>query len=254
MDEIIHNYISGTSSLHTLDPRTKLVVLMVVSIFILKTVTFLKLGMFFISFILLAYISGIGAGAFIRSIQPMMSFFIFIFLMHLFLTEGKSLFQLGLISPTFEGLTGGIIITTRFVLLILFSSLLTATTRSTMITNGIERLLRPLPLNRFGISSFDIATMMSLSIRFIPVLLDNARQIRYAQISRGLNTRQNIYRTASTGIVPMIRDSLKSADELAIAMESKCYQGNYRTSLFELKMRTSDWSVLCGVGMLVFLL
>jgi hypothetical protein len=78
-------------------------------------------------------------------------------------------------------------------------------------------------------------------------------QIRYAQIARGLDTRHNMFRTASTTITPMIRESVNTADELATAMESRCYQGNFRTSLFELKMRAADWGVLCGIGGLVIL-
>ncbi len=255
MDELILSYVPGTSPLHKLDPRTKLVALMVTSILVLRITTFPELGLFAASFILIAYISGVGTGVFVRSIRPMLVFFVFIFLMHLFLTEGdpSPIFQIGVIRPTFEGLVAGTLITARFVLLILFASLLTATTRSTMITNGIERLLRPLPLKRFGISSFDIATMMSLSIRFVPVLLDNARQIRYAQIARGLDTRHNMFRTVSTTITPMIRESISTADELAIAMESRCYQGDFRTSLFELRMRAADWGVLCGIGGLAVL-
>ncbi len=253
MDELILSYVPGTSPLHKLDPRTKLVALMVTSILVLQIATFPRLGLFAASFVLLAYFSGVRTGVFIRSIRPMLVFFTFIFLMHLFLTEGNPIFRIGAIRPTFEGLTAGTLITAKFVLLILFASLLTATTRSTMITNGIERLLRPLPINRIGLSSFDIATMMSLSIRFVPVLLDNARQIRYAQIARGLDTRHNMFRTASTTITPMIRESVSTADELATAMESRCYQGNFRTSLFELKMRAADWGVLCGIGGLAIL-
>ena len=254
MDELILSYVPGTSSLHKLDPRTKLVALMVISILILQIVTFSKLGLFIAFFVLLVYLSDVETGVFVRSIRPMLVFFTFIFLMHLLMTEGNPIFQIGIIRPTFEGLTAGTLITARFVLLILFASLLTATTRSTMITNGIERLLRPFPLKRMGLSSFDIATMMSLSIRFVPVLLDNARQIRYAQIARGLDTRHNMFRTVSTTITPMIRESVSTADELATAMESRCYQGNFRTSLFELKMRAADWGVLCGIGGLVVLL
>ena len=248
MDELFLSYIHGNSPLHKLDPRTKLVVLMVISILVLQTFTFPKLGIFVAFFMLLAHYSGVRTGILVRSIRPMLVFFTFIFLMHLFLTEGKPIFQIGFVHPTFEGLATGTIITARFVLLMLFASLLTATTRPTMITNGIERMLRPLPLKRFGLSSFDIATMMSLSIRFVPVLLDTARQIRYAQVSRGLDFRHNIFRGALTTITPMIRESMQTADELAIAMEGRCYQGDFRTSLFELKMRSVDWVVLCGVS------
>ncbi|HJH32828.1 MAG TPA: energy-coupling factor transporter transmembrane protein EcfT [Methanosarcinaceae archaeon] len=253
MDELFRSYIPNSSPLHRLDPRTKLVSLMVISILVLQAFTFTGLGLFAAFFVLLAYLSGVGTGAFLRSIRPMLMFFAFIFLMHLFLTEGEPIFRIGLVHPTFEGLVLGTVITTRFVLLILFASLLTATTRPSMITNGIERMLRHIPLNRIGLSSFDIATMMSLAIYFVPVLMDNAHQVRYAQISRGLDIRHNMFRGVSTTITPMIRGSLHTADDLATAMESRCYQGKYRTSLFELRMRTVDWCVLCGISCVVFL-
>ncbi|MGP8320853.1 MAG: energy-coupling factor transporter transmembrane component T family protein [Methanosarcinaceae archaeon] len=254
MNELFLSYITGNSLLHRLDPRTKVFTLMGISVFVLQTVSFPTLGLFAASFVMLAYISRVGTGIFLHSIRPMLVFFVFIFLMHLFLTEGEPIFRIGLVHPTFEGLIMGMIITARFILLVLFASLFTATTRPTMITNGIERMLRPLPLKRIGISSFDIATMMSLSMRFVPVIMDNAHQIRYAQVSRGLDLRHNLFRGVSTTITPMIRESLQTADDLAMAMESRCYQGIYRTSLFELRMGMLDWGVLCGISCILFLL
>ncbi|MGP8319696.1 MAG: energy-coupling factor transporter transmembrane component T family protein [Methanosarcinaceae archaeon] len=253
MNELFLSYIPKNSPLHRLDPRTKLVALMITSIFVLQTVTFSGLGLFAASFVILAYLSRVNTGTFLHSIQPMLVFFVFIFLMHLFLTEGEIILRIGPFRPTFDGLITGTIVTTRFMLLILFASLFTATTRPTMIAYGIERMIRFVPLKRIGISSFDIATMMSLSIRFVPVLLDNARQIRYAQVSRGLDIRHNILRSVSTTITPMIRESLQTADDLAMAMESRCYQGKYRTSLFELRMGAIDWGVLGGISCVVFL-
>jgi len=253
MDDLLFVYVPGSSLVHRLDPRTKIIAVMLISIFIFRAGTFFEMGTFVMIFALLVLLSKVSIRIFLKAIQPMIVFFTFIFLMQLFLTEGEALFSAGFIHPTREGLMLGTLLTTRFILLVLFASMLTATTRPTMITNGIERMLRPLPLKFIGISSFDLATMMSLSIRFLPLILDNARQVRDAQLSRGLDIRHDLLRGVSAISVPMIMSSMRMADDLAVAMGSRCYQGEHRTALFELRMRTIDWFALLGIGIAVVL-
>ena len=183
MDEILLSYVPGDSFIHRLDPRTKIIAVMTMSFIVFRTATLPELGVLAAFFVFVAAISRVGMRLHLKAVRPLVIFFGFIFLMQLFLTPGRALFSAGPIHPTFEGLVQGTLVTTRFVLLILFASILTTTTRPTMITGGIERMLRPLPLGRLGITSFELATMMSLSIRFIPTILENARQIRNAQMA-----------------------------------------------------------------------
>jgi energy-coupling factor transport system permease protein len=253
MNSFIFNYVPGNSLIHHLDPRTKLIAVMAASIFIFNAETFSELVTIAGFFVIIAFISGVNYRIFLKSLRPMSLFFVFLFFIQLFLSEGKPIFTIGFINPTYEGLTTGLQITTRFTFLILFASLLTATTQPVMITSGIERLIRPLPLKYMGVSSFDIATMMSLSIRFIPLLFDNAKKIQYAQMSRGVDFKHNIFKSFSSVAVPLIMSTKRTAQYIAIAMESRCYQGIYRTSLFELEMKNADWIVLSGISIMVLI-
>lgn len=251
MYDYFFNYVPGNSLIHKLDPRTKLIAVMVVSIFIFNSETFFELGVVAGFFLLTAFISGVNHKTFLNNLRPMSIFFLFLFVIQLFLSEGVPIFTFGFVHPTYEGLEIGLQITTRFILLILVASLLTSTTRPTLITIGIERLLRPLPLKYLGISSFDLATMMSLSIRFIPLLFDNAKKIQYSQMSRGVDFKHNIFKSFSSIAVPVIMSTRRTAQDIATAMESRCYQGKYRTSLFELEMTNIDRIVLFMISVLV---
>ncbi|AEH60035.1 cobalt transport protein [Methanosalsum zhilinae DSM 4017] len=253
MTNLFFSYFPGDSFLHRLDPRTKIISLICISIAVFAAGIPEHFATLVILFMICSYISGTGFRAFWHSLKPMMIFFPLIFFMQLFLTQGDLIFSIGPLKPTYEGLELGLTVVTRFVLLILFATILTATTRPSMITNGLERLFRPLPLKAAGITSHDLAAMMSLSIRFIPMFFENARQIREAQISRGMDPRHNILRAVSSISVPLIISSIRDADDLTMAMQSRCYQGISRTYLHELEMNGIDWAVLiCVPAILIF--
>ncbi len=248
MPDIMFSYVSGTSFIHRLDPRTKILAVMALSILIFRSATVLHFGAVALLFLILCPVDRVGIWHHIRSLRPMLLFFTFIFMVQLFLTSGTPLFTIGWLQPTVEGLTKGALVTSRFILLILYASVLTSTTRASMLTNGIEHLLRPLPLKYLGVTSFEIATMMSLSILFVPVLLMHARDVRNAQLSRGMGIRRNFYPGMMSMVVPVLTGSLRLAEEIAMGMDSRCYQGRYRTSLFELRMRKADRLVIGGIG------
>ncbi|MEL4305987.1 energy-coupling factor transporter transmembrane component T [Methanococcoides sp. LMO-2] len=242
----VFSYVAGSSFLHTLDPRAKVISVMSLSILIFNLSQFSHL--LFVSFLFagLVIIAGLSASSIVRSLRPMAIFFGFIFFIHLFFTGGSPILSFAF-SPTYEGLEKGAVVTGRFILLILFGSLLTSTTRPALLTSAIERLLRPLPLRRLGTTSFEIATMMSLAIHFIPHLLWYVGQVRDAQVSRGLRSGHHPVAGMLSLAIPALRGSMRMADDVALSMESRCYQGEYRTSLFEMKMRMSDWLVCASV-------
>ncbi|MCS3924257.1 energy-coupling factor transporter transmembrane protein EcfT [Methanosalsum natronophilum] len=170
--------------------------------------------------------------------------------MQLLFTDGNEIISFINTSITYEGLYLGLTVISRFVFLILFATVLTSTTRPSMITNGIERILRPLPLKYLGISSHELATMMSLSIRFIPELFENAKEIKDAQVSRGMDPSRSFLKSISSISIPLVSNSLNYVEELVIAMENRCFQGQERTNLYELKMDKSDWIsllILCSL-------
>jgi energy-coupling factor transport system permease protein len=254
MNDLFLSFVPGKSFLHRLDPRTKVLGLMAVSFCILKVSSFEIMALMAIIFATLVIAYHLPLIHFVRSVRPMLPFFTFIFLMQLLFTEGTPFFEFGLLKATNEGFLLGSILALRFIFLILFAALITATTSPSGITSGIERLLRPLPLKYLGISSHDLAMMMSLSLYFVPMLFDSFRDLRDAQISRGLDIRKEPVKAIMSLTVPLVRMALRSVDEVALAMESRCYNGNERSSMYVLKFSVLDYVLLVFYCILLFLI
>ncbi|WP_370572206.1 energy-coupling factor transporter transmembrane protein EcfT [Methanomethylovorans sp.] len=253
MNELFFSYIPGTSFLHRLDPRTKLVSVMLFSIIVLRASSFQDMVLLSSIFIISALLAQLGIRHHLNSLRPMLLFFIFIFSVQAIFSEGERIFSMGPVGISSEGLWKGGLVTSRFILLVLFASLLVSTTLPSLLTLGIERMLRPLPLSLLGISSYDIAIMMSISMRFVPLLHGTLEQTAEAQVSRGMDLRHNPLKTIPSMAIPMIRNTLRMTEDLAMAMESRCYQGIHRTSMFELKMHKEDWLSLFIVASIVTL-
>jgi energy-coupling factor transport system permease protein len=247
MPDYFLGFVPGDSFLHKLDPRTKLIATMLTSILIFR-LHLTGLVLLFAFFIVLYDLSSVRI-ALLRNLRPIAPFLILIFIFQLFLIPGNIFIDLYGFSATTEGLFEGLRIVGRFILLIQFASLLTATTSPAHMTAGIERLLRPLSGKVLGVTSFEIATMMSLSIHLVPVLNRFLKEVYQAQLCRGLGRQKRISGLVSLAI-PLLRGAFRMMDDISMGMESRCYQGNYRTSLFELKMKKNDWIAL----MLVFVL
>ncbi|MBN2109961.1 MAG: energy-coupling factor transporter transmembrane protein EcfT [Methanosarcinaceae archaeon] len=254
MRSLFFTYIPGSSPLHILDPRTKIVAVMIASIVIFRSSSLTGIMCIGTVLLILFLISGVSYRVALASVRPMMVFLAIIFLMQLFMTGENAIFKLSGFKATWEGLHTGTLLITRFVYLLLFASLLTATTAPSMLTVGIERLLRPLPLRKTGISSFDLATMMSLSIHFVPLLHEKFEHLMDAQVSRGLDLKHDPFRTVHSLSVPMIRTALRSSEEVAFAMESRCYQGISRTSLFDPAIQKKDFLALSSFIALMWLI
>lgn len=244
MNELFFAYIPGTSLIHRLDPRTKIITVMIASIVVFNSSSFAEMSLIGTVLLSMFLISRISHRVALASVRPMLLFLAIIFLMQLFLTGGNTMFTLFGFGATLEGLHTGILLTVRFVYLLLFASLLTATTAPSMLTAGIERMLRPLPLKKIGVSSFDLATMMSLSLHFFPLLHEHFSHLKDAQISRGLDFRHSPFKTVYSLSVPMMRIAFRSAEDVSYAMESRCYQGISRTSLFNPTMQKNDFIAL----------
>jgi len=168
----------------------------------------------------------------------------FAMLLNIFLTPGENvLFSIGFIRITSEGIYRALLMVSRLVLLVVGSSLLTFTTSPIKLTDGIEALLRPTPL-----PAHDIAIMMTIALPMIPTLADETDKIMKAQKARGAhfggNPLQRV-RAFLPILVPLFVSAFKRADELATAMEARCYRGGEgRTKLSPLKMRGADWAAL----------
>jgi energy-coupling factor transport system permease protein len=254
MNNLFFRYVPGNSLIHGLDPRVKIAGMLIASISIFISSSFREMAAVALVFFLLVLISSISVRVIFGAVRPMLMFLGIIFILQLFLTEGYPLFSLMGLDATYEGLALGVLMSMRFLFLLMFASLLTATTAPSVMTTGIEKMLRPLPLKKLGISSFDLATMMFLSLHFVPLLYGHFSHLRDAQISRGLDMTRNPFKAVYSLSVPMVRTAFTSAEEVAVAMESRCYQGVSRSSLNEPVMQKKDLAALLIFGIVMFLL
>lgn len=244
MHEPVFSYMPGISLIHKLDPRIKIVVLMLLGILAFRIESFLGIGALFMLFFVLALLSRLPKSIFLRAVRPMVLFITFIFLTQLFFSEGKPFASFWILKPSVEGLENGLSFAARFTLLLLFAALLTASTDPSAITCGVEKMLRPFPLRWLGISSFDLATMMNISIAFLPLLFERVERTKAAQAVRGMDFVRNPFHSVPALAIPLLWGIIRDAEELALAMESRGYQGKNRTSIHELSMKKRDWIAL----------
>jgi energy-coupling factor transport system permease protein len=236
-------YIPKDSLIHNLDPRIKILscLAVIISLFLITEFTgYLILGVLMAMSIIL---SKVHPKFVFRGILPMLYIIIFTLIIHLFMTEGDVIYSLGFLKITYEGLVKGLLISCRLFILILATSLLTLATSPISLTDGIEKLLAVFKF--IGVPAQDIAMMMTIALRFIPTLLEETEKIMKAQISRGADFESgNIFNRTKNLIpilIPLFVNAFRRADELAIAMEAKCYRGGEgRTHYRQLKIKKID--------------
>lgn len=251
---IFGRYIPGTSFVHLLDPRSKLsfVFLFIIAVFLANNaVTYAVLLAFTL---LVIFSSRIRLYFLINGLKPILFLIAFTFLMHIFFTkEGALLVDWKFIKIYEEGLRQGIFISIRFLVLVLMTSILTLTTSPIAITDGIEDLLGP--FKRFKLPVHELALMMSISLRFIPTLMDETDKILKAQLARGSDIstgslKQRI-RAVIPLLVPLFVSAFKRAEDLAVAMEVRGYRGGEgRTRYRQLKWH---WRDTVAIGLFVVL-
>jgi energy-coupling factor transport system permease protein len=245
---IIGQYVPGESLVHRLDPRTKITI-----IFFFIFVVFLANNLLsYTVLILFALASVITSRVPLRFIMkgliPVWFLILFTFILHLFVTrEGTVIFDFWIFEFYSGGVIQGIAISTRFFLLILLTSLLTLTTTPLEITDAIEDMLAPMKKVKFPVH--ELALMMSISLRFIPTLMQETDKISKAQASRGVDFRTGPVKERIKAVVPLLVplfvSAFKRAEELAMAMEARGYQGGEgRSKLRELKMQLKDILIL----------
>lgn len=262
MDKLIlGRYIPGNSLLHRLDPRSKLLAMLMFIIIVFwanNVVNNLILSLLTLG---LVFLSGISISFFLKGLRPMIGLILFTTLFQLFFIQaGETIFKFGFIHITDYGVQQAAIIFMRFVLIVFFSTLLTLTTTPLSLADAIESLLSPLKIIKFPVH--EIGLMLSLSLRFVPTLMDDTTRIMNAQRARGVDFGEgNIVQKVKSIIpilIPLFASSFKRADALAIAMESRGYQGgDSRTKYRLLRWTPKDSLViisLLAIGILVFYL
>ncbi|WP_025729665.1 energy-coupling factor transporter transmembrane component T family protein [Atopobacter phocae] len=226
---IFGRYLKGDSFIHRLDPRTKLMgsFFFIMIIFLANNwQTYLAAFSFIVISLIL---SKIPFGFFLRGVRPLIWLITFTVLLQIFFTQGGTpYFRFGWMTVTDYGLTNGIFIFCRFILIIFMSTLMTLTTPPLMIADAIESILKPLKVFKFPVH--ELALMLSIALRFVPTLMDEAQKIMNAQKSRGVEFGEGHLIEKMKSIIPILVplfiSSFNRAEDLAIAMEARGYQGS----------------------------
>ena len=255
---IIGRYVPADSILHRMDPRSKLlfVFLFVCVVFLANNlVTYAILGAYTL---LLVGLSKIPLRFMLNGLKPILFIIFFTFFLHVFFTkEGDVLLEWGWLTIYEGGLKQGIFISLRFTLLILVTTLLTLTTTPIALTDGLEELLGP--FKKIKLPVHEMALMMSISLRFIPTLMEETSKIMKAQAARGVEFNSGPIKDRISAIVPLLVplfvSSFKRAEDLAVAMEARGYRGGEgRTKYRQLQWKTADTVLLISIFILAAVL
>lgn len=265
-DISIGQYFPGKSVVHRLDPRTKilLTIAYIVMLFIIRNDTFISVAMFAVAIIFILVVIKIAKIPFktiFKSIKPILPLILFTSLLNILFIGGEvKLFEWWIINIYLEGVRLAVIMSVRIVTLIFAASLLTYTTSPIALTDAIERLLKPLNYVKFPVH--EMAMMMTIALRFIPTLIEETDKIMSAQKARGADLETGgIIKRAKALIpilIPLFVSAFRRADELALAMECRCYRGgDGRTRLKQLKFSYLDivaFIVIAAVFTLIVLM
>ena len=242
-DITLGQYYPADSVIHKLDPRTKLfaTLLFIISVFSFDGIVgFIVMTAFLFGVIAL---SKVPLSFMLRGLKAIMILLVIAGLFNLFLTPGQVLWSIWKIHITREGLRNAVLMTIRMVYLIMGSSVMTLTTTPNQLTDGLEKALKP--LQKINVPVHEIAMMMSIALRFIPILLEETDKIMKAQIARGADFENgNLIQKAKNMVpllVPLFISAFRRANDLAMAMEARCYHGgDNRTQMKPLCYKKRD--------------
>jgi len=259
-DITVGQFLPGDSVIHKMDPRSKILLTLLIIVFLFMINSFVGYGMFAVLIFGTVLLAQIPMKYILKGLKPLTFILIFTFGLHLFMDSGELLFKIGKITATREGLSSGLIMAFRLILLIVSTSVMTLTTSPIDLTDGIERLLRP--FQRIGVPAHELAMMMTIALLFIPTLREETDKFMKAQMARGADFESgNIIKRVKSMVpvlVPLFVSAFRRADELALAMEARCYRGgNGRTRMKQLKFSSLDGFASCfvtGYAILVMVL
>ncbi len=251
-------YFPGSSLMHRLDPRVKLLLTIAIIVLIFFVHTYWGYLAILGMLLLAVACSRISIKFVLNGIKPMWFVILLTFVMNIFfLTGEKILWQWGAIKIYQEGILKAIELAIRLILLVMCSTILTLTTSPKEITDALESLLRPLKVVRFPVH--EMALMMSIALRFIPTLMEETDRIMKAQTARGASFDSGGLMEKAKGmipiLVPLFVSAFKRADELALAMEARCYHGgDNRTRMKVFHVQLRDYlALLLFAGLCVFI-
>ncbi len=247
-DMTLGQYYPADSCIHKMDARIKILIALAFMIVIFCINTVYGYAALLVFTVFMIALSKVPFKFVLKAIKPIMFFVVFTAILNILLTRsGTVLWQYGFLTITRDGVLNAVYMLVRILFLVMGTSLLTYTTSPIELTDGIERLLRP--FSKIGLPSHELAMMMSIALRFIPTILEETDKIKKAQTARGADFESgNVLKRAKALIpllVPLFISAFRRADELAMAMECRCYHGGKnRTKMNEPRMGMRDfWAV-----------
>ncbi|MBQ7801161.1 MAG: energy-coupling factor transporter transmembrane protein EcfT [Oscillospiraceae bacterium] len=250
-DITLGQYFPGNSVIHRLDPRTKLIMLVVYIVALFLAVSWVSYGVMLLFLIGSIKISAIPLKSIVRGMKPLVMILVFTGVLNLFFTEGETvLLEFWVITITKEALVRAFFMVIRILMLVCGTFLLTYTTSPISLTDGLESLMGP--LKKLHVPVHELSMMMCIALRFIPTLIEETDKIMSAQKARGADFESGSLIDKAKALIPILVplfiSAFRRADELATAMECRCYQGgDGRTKMKLLRYRLWDYETF-GVG------
>ena len=253
-DITLGQYYPGDSPVHRLDARTKIIATLLYLIELFVVNNFYGFIIITVALFTVIAISKVPLKFIFRGLSAVFLIIAFTFLLNLFMVDGRVLWHWKFLTITYEGVSRAFFMAIRLVLIIIGSSIMTLTTKPIELTDGLEKLLSP--FSKIGLPSHEIALMMTIALRFIPTLMEETDKIIKAQQARGADFESgNLFQRAKSLIpilVPLFVSSFRIAQDLALAMEARCYHGGSgRTRMNEIRFDRGD--AVAAVLMVLFL-
>ncbi|MFZ5353449.1 MAG: energy-coupling factor transporter transmembrane component T family protein [Bacillota bacterium] len=241
----IGQYIPGDTPIHNMDPRVKILITIVLITILFFIANFWGYAVYAAFLAMIIFISAIPFKLVLRGLKPLIIIILFTVVLNALMTQGQPIFTFWIFKVTKEGLILAGFMGLRLIFLITGASILTLTTSPIALTDGIEKLLNP--FKKIGVPAHELAMMMTIALRFIPTLLEETDKIMKAQMARGADFETgNIINRARAMVpllVPLFISAFRRADELALAMEARCYRGgDNRTRMKQLKIKGVDYA------------
>ena len=254
-DITLGQYFPGQSVIHRLDPRTKLTMLVVYIVALFLAEGWVSYGLVFLFLVVVIRLSTIPLKSILRGMKPLVMILIFTGVLNLFFTQdGEVLVKFWVLTVTSGGLSRALMMMARILMLISGTFLLTYTTSPIALTDGLEALMNP--LKKVGVPVHELSMMMCIALRFIPTLIEETDKIMSAQKARGADFESGSLTDRAKALIPILVplfiSAFRRADELATAMECRCYQGGEgRTKMKQLHYHREDFLSYCAGAVLL---
>lgn len=244
-DITLGQYFPGNSPVHRMDPRAKILLMIVYVVTLFLADSAVAYGLLVVSVVAVILLTGISPKFYLRGLKPLVFIMIFTGLLNMFYTDAEPFYQLWILKFSWEGIFNALFMVLRIVMMVLVMSVLTYTTSPLLLTGGLERLLSPLVYLKVPVHDF--AMMMTIALRFIPTLLEETEKIMNAQKARGADFESgSLVRRAKALIpilIPLFVSAFRRAEELAVAMECRCYEGSSKHRTRFVEYRFSRWDL-----------